>query len=137
MRTASSASLLRNMCRAKITGAVLGAAIGDTMWHPTEFIGAFRELRRRYPMRGVRGCALWWERDGKRSAPYTVHTQMAELVLRSLLERLDLDGTIEHIAGGSCDGRSTRKAVIGRPNACLAGCRSLARGTHWSEAGGP
>src|SRR5688572_25720635 len=64
---------------------VLGAAIGDAMGHPTEFLSV-REIERRFGPLGVQGYELYIEREGVRFAPYTDDTQMAEVVLRTLLE---------------------------------------------------
>ena len=63
----------------KVAGAVLGAASGDALGHPTEFLSA-ESIRQRFPPDGVEGYELWWEREGERFAPYTDDTQMAEVV---------------------------------------------------------
>lgn len=123
-----------------VAGAVLGAAIGDAMGHPTEFVRSLDALRARFGPNGVEGYALYWERGGRRFAPYTDDTQMAELVLRSLVMGRaagdDLDGTMERIAreivAWSIRPQGGHRAP-GR--ACLAGCAALAAGAHWSEAG--
>ncbi|MCZ7685040.1 MAG: ADP-ribosylglycohydrolase family protein [Sandaracinaceae bacterium] len=88
----------------RMAGAVLGAAIGDAMGHPTEFIRSLEEIRSQYGPNGVEGFELWIEAEGRRVAPYTDDTQMAEVVLRSLLsgrERgADLDETMREMAAG-------------------------------------
>lgn len=122
-------------------GCVLGGAIGDAMGHPTEFLG-MSEIRRHYGRDGVTGFELYWEREGKRFAPYTDDTQMAEAVLVSLLEAraksLDLDGTMQHMAKAFVRWAEHPQGGHRAPgNACLSGCRALARGVPWSEAGGP
>jgi ADP-ribosylglycohydrolase len=122
-------------------GAVLGAAIGDAIGHPTEFIGSFEAIRAEYGPRGVTGFELWWERDGRRFAPYTDDTQMAEVVLASLLwargNDVDLEGTMQHMAKGFVDWAQRPQGGHRAPgNACMSGCSALARGVHWSEAGG-
>src|SRR5438045_3467123 len=71
--------------RSRVRGAVLGAAIGDALGHPTEFLSA-SAIRRRFPPTGVEGFELWWQSDGRRFAPYTDDTQMAEIVLRALVD---------------------------------------------------
>ena len=121
-------------------GAVLGAAIGDAIGHPTEFIGSFEEIRRRYPPNGVTGYQLFWERDGQRFAPYTDDTQMAEVVLLGLLEgrdaELDLDATMQRIGAGFVEWSVNPQGGHRAPgNACISGSRALAQGVHWSEAG--
>lgn len=127
--------------QSRILGCVLGAAIGDAMGHPTEFIYTFEEIRSRYSPNGVTGFALYWERDGKRFAPYTDDTQMAEVVLRSLVlarqHDLTLDATMKHMATGFIEWwRNPQGGERAPGNACKAGCRALANGAHWSEAGG-
>src|SRR5690242_4139982 len=75
----------------RVSGAVLGGAIGDAMGHPTEFM-SMESIRARYGESGVQKFELYWEREGRRFAPYTDDTQMAEQVLRALIdEREDLD----------------------------------------------
>ncbi|HET7738111.1 MAG TPA: ADP-ribosylglycohydrolase family protein [Tepidiformaceae bacterium] len=124
----------------RVEGAVLGAAIGDAMGHPTEFLG-HDEIRRRFPPDGVEGYELWWEGDRGRFAPYTDDTQMAEIVLRSLVRSRasgsDLDATMEDIAAGFREWLVRPQGGHRAPgNACMAGARALTRGAHWSEAGG-
>jgi ADP-ribosylglycohydrolase len=126
----------------RIAAAVLGAAIGDAMGHPTEFIGSVRAIQERYGPDGVVGFELWWTRDGQRFAPYTDDTQMAEVVLRTLLwsrrESADLDATMRMMAHAFVRWSEQPQGGHRAPgNACLAGCRELAHGEHWSRAGGP
>lgn len=122
-------------------GCVLGAAIGDAMGHPTEFLG-MSEIHRRYGPTGVTGFELYWERGGKKVAPYTDDTQMAEAVLVALLEgrraEEGLDATMRRMAQHFVRWADHPQGGHRAPgNACLSGCRALARGTHWSQAGGP
>ena len=121
-------------------GCVLGGAIGDAMGHPTEFL-SMSEIRRRYGAAGVTGFELYWDRGGARFAPYTDDTQMAEVVLRALLESRDacedLDAAMRRMAAGFVEWASHPQGGHRAPgNACLSGCRALSRGVHWSEAGG-
>src|SRR5207253_8285193 len=120
-------------------GAVLGGAIGDAMGHPTEFIRSFDNIFARYGPQGVTKYELYWERDGKRFAPYTDDTQMAEVVLRTLLEgHDDLDATMKRMAAGFVEwSRNPQGGHRAPGNACMAGCRELERGVSWWEAGGP
>lgn len=111
------------------------------MGHPTEFVGSFEAIRDKWPPDGVTGYALTWERDGKRFAPYTDDTQMAELVVRALLwgrERgADLDATMRHLGGLFAEWAEDPQGGHRAPgNACLLGARNLARGVPWFEAGG-
>src|SRR2546421_6900426 len=119
-------------------GAVLGAAIGDAMGHPTEFLSSVAEIRRRYGAAGVTKFELYWERDGKRAAPYTDDTQMAEVVLRTLLGGTDdMDATMKRMASGFVEwSRNPQGGHRAPGNACLAGCRRLADGIPWRQAGG-
>lgn len=124
----------------KYAGAVLGAAIGDAMGHPTEFL-SMDAIHQTYGPDGVTGFTLYWERDGKRFAPYTDDTQMAEVVLRSLIwargDGADLDATMRSMAHGFVAWAAEPQGGHRAPgNACLHGCAMLADGAHWSEAGG-
>jgi ADP-ribosyl-[dinitrogen reductase] hydrolase len=128
--------------RSRVLGAVLGAAIGDAMGHPTEFVRSFAAIRAAFPPDGVTGYTLWWERDGGRVAPYTDDTQMAEIVLRALVEgresAADLDAVMQAVAGGFVAWLRDPQGGHRAPgNACLAGCAMLARGVPWREAGAP
>jgi len=125
----------------RVKGAVLGATIGDAMGHPTEFIRSFEGIRRKYGPAGVQGYELYWTRDGQRFAPYTDDTQMAEAVMKGLLEGRergeDLDGTMELIAARFVDWNNHPQGGHRGPGgACRAGCASLERGVPWREAGG-
>lgn len=124
--------------RERILGAVLGAAIGDAMGHPTEFIGSFDGICERYGPEGVTRYELYWERDGNRFAPYTDDTQMAEVVLRTLVEgHGDLDDAMQRLAQGFVEwARNPQGGHRAPGNACLAGCRRLAQGMPWRNAGG-
>jgi len=127
--------------RSRIRGAVVGAAIGDAMGHPTEFLGSLEAIRQKYGPAGVTGFGLYWERDGARFAPYTDDFQMSEVVLRTLQaakeRQLDLDGTMRLMAAGFTEWASNPQGGHRAPGrACLAGCRALERGVPWAEAGG-
>jgi ADP-ribosylglycohydrolase len=133
--------IARSPRKARIVGTVLGGAIGDAMGHPTEFVSSFAAIRDRFGPNGVEGYALFRERDGRRSAPYTDDTQMAECVLRSLLwgrERgADLDATMSDMAQRFVKWANEPEGGHRAPgNACLAGCRALERGVAWNMAGG-
>lgn len=119
-------------------GAVLGAAIGDAMGHPTEFIRSFESIYERYGDKGVARFELFWERDGRRFAPYTDDTQMAEVVLRTLLDgHDDLDETMGRMAQGFVAWSKNPQGGHRAPGgACMSGCGRLARGVPWREGGG-
>lgn len=124
----------------RLIGVVLGAAIGDAMGHPTEFM-AMDAIRSTFGPNGVTGFELWWTRDGVRFAPYTDDTQMAEAVMLGLLDGrqrdLDLDATMRGIADRFIEWSKNPQGGHRAPgNACLSGCRALDRGAPWAEAGG-
>ena len=53
----------------RIQGAVLGAAIGDAMGHPTEFC-SMEQIRSTSGPDAVKGFELYWNRDAQRLAPW-------------------------------------------------------------------
>ena len=122
----------------RIVAAVLGAAIGDAMGNPTEFVTSFEAIFRRWPPDGVAGFELYWEHGPKRFAPYTDDTQMAEVVLRALVEGRDFEVIMQSIAEGFVRWSEQPQGGHRSPGgACMRGSRALARGVPWSEAGGP
>lgn len=125
----------------RCAGAVLGAAIGDALGHPTEFY-SFRELEKKYGAGGVKGFELWWHEDGKESAPYTDDTQLAEIVLRALLDEgadeESFEAAMQKMANGFAYWKDYPQGGHRAPgNACLAGAARLQSGTAWRKAGGP
>ena len=125
----------------RIAGAVLGAAIGDAMGHPTEFM-SMEDIRSQWGAAGVTGFELWWTRDGVRYAPFTDDTQMAEAVIRGLLDGrdqgLDLDSAMRVLAKHFIEWSKHPQGGHRAPgNACLAGCAQLVHGAPWREAGAP
>jgi len=125
----------------RFAGAVLGAAIGDAMGNPTEFM-SMTSIHATWGPDGVTGFEKWWTRDGLRFAPYTDDTQMSEAVIRGLDDSrrrgLDLDATMTGIAQHFVEWSARPQGGHRAPgNACLAGCRALASGVAWREAGGP
>jgi len=122
-------------------GAVLGGAIGDAMGHPTEFL-SMQDIYAKYGPSGVTDFTLFWESEGRRFAPYTDDTQMAECVLVGLLDGRSagdsLDGTMRRIADLFISWMDDPQGGHRAPgNACLDGCTALKEGVHWSQAGGP
>lgn len=126
---------------ARIAGAVLGAAIGDALGHPTEF-SSYHELEEKYGPGGVKQYELWWERDGKRFAPYTDDTQMAEIVLGALVQcgagPEAFEPTMRTIGDGFAYWRDNPQGGHRAPgNTCMAGATQLLMGVPWREAGVP
>jgi ADP-ribosylglycohydrolase len=123
----------------RVAGAVLGAAIGDALGHPTEFLDS-RSIATRFGPAGVTGFELWWERDGRLFAPYTDDTQLAIVVLRALTSSCRA-GAWEEIMPAIATGiagwvDAPRGGHRAPGNACLAGARRLLEGAPWREAGG-
>jgi ADP-ribosylglycohydrolase len=119
---------------------VLGAAIGDALGHPTEFLRSSEERLAQLGVSHVDGFYLWWERGGRRFAPYTDDTQLAEAVLRGLLwsraNGASMDDTMAHLAKRFVVWAFAPQGGHRAPgNATLAGCCRLAEGVPWREAG--
>ncbi len=123
-------------------GAVLGAAIGDALGHPLEFVESYPELKERFGPQGLEGYELYWERNGRRFAPYTDDTQLAEAVLRTLLERrqksFSLDQSMvrlgERLVAWSRNPQGGHRAP---GKACLEACAALEAGAPWQQSGSP
>ena len=121
-------------------GAVIGAAVGDALGHPTEFLST-TQLHAKYGPNGVTGFELWWEVEGRRFAPYTDDTQMAEIVLQALVDKGGPDASLEavmlEIATGFAHWIEHPQGGHRAPgNACVQGARRLENGVTWREAGG-
>ena len=134
------AEVARPLLERRVLGCVLGAAVGDALGHPTEFMRSYAAIQAAFGPSGVQGYALHWERDGRQFAPYTDDTQMAEIVLRALIESrragADLDATMRAMAAGFIEWAEHPQGGHRAPgNACLAGCRRLAAGARWDQAG--
>lgn len=121
-------------------GAVLAAAIGDALGHPTEFQST-EHIRLKHGPLGVRGYTLYWEERGRRFAPFTDDTQMSECVLEcSIAARRagwSLETAMEDLARRFVLWSEAPRGGHRAPGeACMAGCRALAAGASWREAGG-
>ncbi len=126
--------------RSRVLGSVLGAAIGDALGHPTEFL-SHEEIRRVYPPAGVTRFEKWWTRDKKTFAPYTDDTQLAEIVLRNLVEqggaKASMDALMVTMAADVAEWSVNPQGGHRAPgNSCMSGARRLREGVHWREAGG-
>ncbi len=134
------------MERGNFIGSILGLAIGDAVGYPCEFRSR-ETILRTYPPNGVEGpVALQdpiWPRPPyivgteHPAGTYTDDTQMTIAVARGLLEAGsdDIDGVMKAIAGHFV--RWSRSADNNRsPGAtCMSGCKALAGGTPWPQAG--
>ncbi len=116
-------------------GCLLGLAVGDALGWPTELC-SIGEIRRRWGRPGVTDFVA---SDSHPPGTYTDGTQMSIAVAEALIDA----------GGGSLDELMT--AMAGRfvawmrdpendrapGNTCMAGCRNLAGGAPWREAGVP
>lgn len=128
------------VARSRVLGAVLAAAVGDALGHATEFL-SHKAILNQYGPSGVLGFERWWERDGRRFAPYTDDTQMAEIVLRALVghggSAAAMDPLMEEIAAGFAHWSVEPQGGHRAPgNSCMSGALRLRSGTHWREGGG-
>ena len=128
----------------KRLGAILGGAIGDAMGNPTEF-QSLEMIKRTYGPQGVERFEKWWQDgDGKSFAPYTDDTQMAEQVLRAILDHRrktstvrTVDDLMEAMAQRFVEwSRNPQGGHRAPGGACMAGCRALSENVPWHEAGG-
>ncbi len=97
-------------------------------------------MEQKYGPGGVKGFELWWERDGQRFAPYTDDTQMAEIVLRSLVENgtaaASFEPAMEAMGAGFGEWSVNPQGGHRSPgNSCMAGAKQLSAGVLWREAG--
>ncbi len=128
--------------RGRIAGTVLGAAIGDAMGAPVEFIESVDTIRQRYGPDGITGFVDVRGHGDTRHARYTDDTQMAECVARGLLDSGAPGATLDDVMNAIAPrfiAWSQSPDLAGRApgNACLSGCRALAAGAPWHQAGGP
>lgn len=129
----------------RVAGCILGAAIGDALGHPVEFIGSLEAIRKLHGPKGVTGYVLWWRDETRRFAPYTDDTQMAEVTLRALLAAREagegLEPAMERVGRGYAEWAEMPQGGHRAPgNACLRGAHELRAGRPWRagdpEAGG-
>ena len=125
----------------RVAGCVLGAAIGDALGYPVEFLTDRESIREAFPPDGLTGFELWWGEGQQRFAPHSDDTQMAEVVLRALLASRSagegLVPTMERIGRGFAEWADSPQGGHRAPGgACLRGSRELATGRAW-DAGDP
>ena len=118
----------------RFRGSMLGLAIGDALGHPTEFIASVDRIRAKYGPEGIRAFAA----SGSHAAgTFTDDTQMTIAVARALARagKQSVDDLMrvtgeEFVAWAQHP--SNNRAPGGT---CLAGCRNLANGAPWRQAG--
>jgi len=126
-----------HISQSQIQGCVLGAAIGDAMGCPVEFL-SLEQIHQQYGADGITDYVLFKNKDDLRYAPYTDDTQMAEAVINGLLDNYnELDPAMQAIARHFIKWEQHPQGGHRAPgNACIHGCKQLDSGIHWSEAGG-
>ena len=127
--------------RDRVAGCVIAAAAGDALGHAPEFMSA-EAIRDRFGPAGVTGFERWGtDADGRRVALFTDDTQMAECLLRALVDAgpaPDRDETMADVARRFVDW--SRDPIGGHRapgNACMSGCRAMEGGADWRTSGGP
>jgi len=127
----------KHISQPQIQGCVLGAAIGDAMGCPVEFL-SLEQIQQQYGTDGITDYVLFKNKGDVRYAPYTDDTQMAEAVIHGLLDNCtELDPAMQAIAKHFIQWEQHPQGGHRAPgNACIHGCKQLANGIHWSEAGG-
>jgi len=116
-------------------GTVLGLAIGDALGYPVEFLGT-AEVRRRY---GPEGVTDFIASRNHPAGAYSDDTQMAVAFAEGLLEagERDLNTVVEAMARHLVRWSQSPDNDRAPGSTCMSGCRRLARGVAWSEAGVP
>ncbi len=127
------------MRESQVTGAVLGAAIGDALGHPTEFLDR-AEIRARYGPAGIQGFDFSLRGNRPGLARYTDDTQMAEIVLRALVDEgigeARREPAMRAMGRGFAGWLENPQGGHRAPgNSCMAGARRLRAGVPWREAG--
>lgn len=90
----------------KMRGCILGAAMGDALGAPVEFLRSMHEIRKQYPPLGIQGIHSLKSKDfafdecDNQVIPYTDDTGMSLLVLETLNEnkRKSMDATLGTLA---------------------------------------
>ncbi len=123
----------------RVPGIVLGAAIGDALGYPVEF-ASMAAIRKRFGDAGITGYVDFRLEQGRRFAPYSDDTQLALVVLETLLASqqmgADLNATMNMMACRLVSWANNPLGGHRSPGAaCLAGCDALAAGVPWHLAG--
>lgn len=118
----------------RFEGSILGLAIGDALGHPTEFVSSLSGIRARWGAAGVTG----FEPAGRHpKGTFTDDTQMAIAVARSLARagHQDLDKLMSVLGQEFVAWYRHPQNDRAPGGTCLSGCRHLAAGLAWREAG--
>jgi ADP-ribosylglycohydrolase len=109
-------------------GMLFGLALGDALGWPVEFLSLAR-IRERYGVLGIR--------ELPEPAIYTDDTQMTLAVAEALIEagEQDLEGVMAGVSRRFVDWLHDPENNRAPGNTCLYGCRRLAQGLPWGEAG--
>jgi len=115
-------------------GCILGLAVGDALGMPTEFL-TVEDIRGRWGPRGVQGF------EGGHWPPghFTDDTQMTLALAEGILAA-GRDASVDEIMAEVADEfvhwmRDPLGGHRAPGNTCLTGCRNLADGVYWREAG--
>ncbi len=122
------------MDRERHRGCILGLAIGDALGMPTEFL-TLEDIRRRFGPQGVHG----FEAGQWRAGCFTDDTQMT-LALAEAILAAGRDASVDEVmAEVTVEFVHWMKEPPGAHrapgNTCLTGCRNLAAGVPWRQAG--
>lgn len=118
----------------RFRGSIVGLAVGDALGHATEFVSSLAAIRLRWGSEGVTDFVP----SGKHPAgTFTDDTQMTVAVARALCRagRRDLDALMELMGEEFVAWSRSPHNNRAPGGTCLAGCRNLARGLHWRDAG--
>ena len=117
----------------RFQGALLGLAIGDALGRPTEFLTTMDDICGTFGPEGVTD----FEADRHPAGTYTDDTQMTLAVARALIAagHKPLDDLMSAMAREFVAWEKSPDNDRAPGLTCRAGCRNLARGMPWHEAG--
>ena len=129
----------QNKSTDKVSGCLVGGALGDACGAPTEFIGSLEEIKKKYPSAGITGIGSLKDSDfntdknDERVVPYTDDTGMTLPLFKVLLEEQkkgsDLNTTMAALARSLVtdmeDAHGWSKPTRAPGNACMKGVKKL------------
>ncbi len=129
----------QNKSTDKVSGCLVGGALGDACGAPTEFIGSFEEIKKKYSPAGITGIGSLKDSDfntdknDERVVPYTDDTGMTLPLFKVLLEEQekgsDLSTTMAALARSFVtdmkDAHGWSKPARAPGNACMQGVKKL------------